>query len=57
MPRRGSTTFRVCEITNNPSKRFAGSDAGTGGGLRPRKVVLGKLRGFDLILKVRGEAV
>lgn len=49
--------FRICEITNNPTKRFAGSDAGTGGGLRRRKEVLGKLREFDLVLRVRGEAV
>lgn len=57
MQRQGSTEFRVCEITNNPSERSAGREAGTGGGVRPRKVVSGNLRDFSVVFRVRGEAL
>lgn len=43
MQRQGSTEFRVCEITNNPSERSAGREAGTEGGVRPRKVIVADL--------------
>lgn len=57
MQRQGSTEFEVCRITKNPSGRFGRGEAGTGGRVRLRTVVLGNLRDPDLVLRVRGEAL